>query len=143
MKTYKDYLIDFETLKVGDKVYSIIYGHGDVIEIKSSCSETSYPVVVKFGVTNKYYTKKGMHHVLDLHIQLFKEKPDFFKEKKEVKKWKWYYNVINPFGCKIENFSGHKTESEFKDDLNNAYTKDNILKYEKIDCTEITEMDYE
>lgn len=139
MKTYKDYLIDFETLEVGDKVYSLSNGYGKVVHISGSCTN-AYPICVSFNKGGYTYTKKGKRILVDINPEIYREKPDFFKEKKEVKRWRWYYQPQEKSCGYISN--NLETETEFL----SIFHGENIeppFKYEKIDCTEITEVVYE
>lgn len=64
----KKYLIDFETLKVGDSVWSIQEGDAVVIKIDNN---SNYPINI--GCRN--YTKKGFNFDDHAHPSLFKSNP--------------------------------------------------------------------
>ena len=133
MKTYKDYLIDFDKLKIGTKLWSSIRGNCRVIR---TCNNRECPIEVAFDDdSTNTYTKDGKEFKSDKFASLFKEKPDFFKEKKEVKRWKWYYE--DDYYKNGNSTDLAYTEEEFfKNFLG-------LIKYEKIDCTEKTEVTYE
>lgn len=137
MKTYKDYLIDFDTLKIGDKLFKPNWDFCEVTNIDKK-SQTFYVWKEEIGATWCYrnglilgYENKPINYV-------FKEKPDFFKERKEVKKWKWYYHNA---GNDYESISNSLTEKELLSFFEEFQIE--TQKYEKIDCTEITEVVYE
>jgi hypothetical protein len=132
MKTYKDYLIDFETLKVGDKVYSLSNGYGKVVYIKGRYVNT-YPICVSFNEGRYDYTEKGKRNLIDINPEIYSENPDFFKEKKEIKLYTFYVSD----GEKSWLTRIKISEQEAKEQFSYFY------KYEKIDCTEITEVVYE
>lgn len=143
MKTFKDYLIDFDTLKVGDRLWSIPDGECIVTYIQE---DSNYNYRIKttsrnIGEGDASYTKHGERCIGNKAPSLFKEKPDFFKEKKEVKKWKWYFEVITATGVEFSDVSSAFTEEEVKKYIELHYAT--INKLEKIDCTEITEIVYE
>ena len=134
MKTYKDYLIDFDKLKVGDKLWSTNLGEVIITHLDLN---NEMPIDVKNIYNGRFdsYTKEGTLYVDDKIPTLFKEKPDFFKERKEVKRWKWYYQISNDLDGGV---TGNKyTEEEFEN------ISHNYCLYEKIDCTETTEVVYE
>ena len=137
MKTYKDYLIDFDSLKVGEKAWSIELGDCEVVLISSY---GVYPVEVA-SLKNKdrrhKYTEDGFRCCTDFFPSLFKEKPDFFKEKKEVKKWIWFYEYLNCYRVTQRDLTDFMTEKDFLE----FYGK--VDKHEKIDCTEVVEVVYE
>ena len=135
MKTYKDYLIDFDSLKVGTKLWSSKYGNCIVIHI---CNISEYTIEVAFDdYPTNTYTKDGKEFKSDKFASLFKEKPDFFKEKKEVKKWIWFYEYLDCYGVTQRDLTDLMTEKDFLE----FYGK--VDKHEKIDCTEKTEVTYE
>ena len=77
MKTYKDYLIDFDSLKVGTKLWSSIYGNCIVIHI---CNISEYPIEVAFDdYPTNTYTKDGKGLKSDKFPSLFLRKPDGIK----------------------------------------------------------------
>jgi len=145
MKTYKDYLIDFDSLKVGEKAWSIELGDCEVVLISSY---GVYPVEVA-SLKNKdrrhKYTKDGFRCCTDFFPSLFKEKPDFFKEKKEVKKYKWYYELelVGVVSTLDGTTTTSKTEDEFIKWFKEQYPNSILMNYEKIDCTEIVVVVYE
>ena len=77
MKTYKDYLIDFDKLKIGTKLWSSIYGNCIVIHI---CNISEYPIEVAFDdYPTNTYTKDGKVLKSDKFPSLFLRKPDGIK----------------------------------------------------------------
>lgn len=139
MKTYKDYLIDFDKAEPGDKVWCSKYGYGEIEQItKINCGGILIDVFF-FHRGEKQFYPDGRDSVLDDMPVLFKEKPEFFKDRKEVKKWIWYYEYIaKESGSKRQQLTYDRhSEKEFLEKY-----KD-LIKYEKIDCTEITETIYE
>lgn len=144
MKTYKDYLIDFDALKVGQKLWSQRLGHCEIVSLNWDIDFPIKAVPIRDHYGYATYTKCGFERKDDLAPSLFKEKPDFFKERKEVKKWKWFYTYKENYRSAgvIENYyvtSFEYTEDEF---LKRNHDVD-MCKYEKIDCTEIIEVIYE
>lgn len=141
MKTYKDYLIDFDKLKVGDEVWSQLFGYGEIGEIRNK-SIKGYPIIVYFDEREEQlFTNNGFLNTSHVTPTLFKEKPDFFKERKEVKRWRWYWEHNNKsmFGGMSQI---RETEKEF---LESYKIANGVVpfKYEKIDCTEIMDVVYE
>ena len=135
MKTYKDYLIDFDKLKIGTKLWSSIRGNCRVIR---TCNIRECPIEVAFDDdSTNTYTKDGKEFKSDKFASLFKEKPDFFKEKKEVKKWIWFYEYLDCYGVTQRDLTDLMTEKDFLE----FYGK--VDKHEKIDCTEVVEVVYE
>lgn len=68
MKNLEKYLMDFDTLKVGDKVWSIEFGD-DVVE--SITSSNNYPI----GTSKATYTKEGKINTWNKFPSLFKTNP--------------------------------------------------------------------
>jgi len=67
MKNLEKYLIDFDTLKVGDKVWSIEYGECNIAAINLG----NYPIKIK----GNSYTKEGKIFTLNSTPSLFKSNP--------------------------------------------------------------------
>ena len=138
MKTYKDYLIDFDKLKIGTKLWSSIRGNCRVIR---TCNIRECPIEVAFDDdSTNTYTKDGKEFKSDEFASLFKEKPDFFKEKKEVKTYTWYCLAQNGHQFLEYDMPEHELPALIKkfEGFSNK-----LIKWEKIDCTEKTEVIYE
>ena len=69
MKNLEKYLIDFDTLKVGDKVWSIQEGN---TEIKHLDGDSVYPIRT---TNNELYKKDGCYQTNDKSPSLFKSNP--------------------------------------------------------------------
>ena len=69
MKNLEKYLIDFDTLKVGDKVWSIQEGN---TEIKHLDGDSVYPIRT---TNNELYKKDGCYQTNDNFPSLFKSNP--------------------------------------------------------------------
>ena len=81
MEIPKEYLIDFDNLKVGDTVWL----HGQIEGIILTIDNMStYPITLKVhDKHNTCYTKEGKYQFTDNHISLF-AKPFDFKEQERV-----------------------------------------------------------
>ena len=131
MKTYKDYLSDFDKLKIGTKLWSSIRGNCRVIR---TCNNRECPIEVAFDDdSTNTYTKDGKEFKSDKFASLFKEKPDFFKEKKEVKLYTFYISDGEQSWLTHVKISEEEAKGRFE----------SYYKYEKIDCTEKVEVVYE
>ena len=87
----------FENAKVGDKVYDIRYGEGEIISIKES---SEHPVGVGFpNIPYKIiYKFNGLEYRDHKNRILFWDKPQIIappRPKRMVKKWQWIYGTIN------------------------------------------------
>ena len=132
MKTFKDYLIDFDSLNIGDKFYDSLFNE----IVKTKMVHYNAIVTTKNDIIHKEQFK-GM--------RFFEEKPDFFKEKKEVKKYKWYYELelVGVVSTLDGTTTTSKTEDEFIKWFKEQYPNSILMNYEKIDCTEIVVVVYE
>ena len=81
MEIPKEYLIDFDNLKVGDTVW--LYGQVES-KILSIDNTITYSITLKIhDKHNTCYTKEGKYQSTDKHISLF-AKPFDFKEQERV-----------------------------------------------------------
>jgi len=95
----------FENAKTGDKVWSIRWGWGKIVDILKN---TDYPLIVNFSVNNSYtFTIDGKYNENDINPILFWGKINFeIPEKPKPKFWepengeKAYY--INAAGKVVE-----------------------------------------
>lgn len=63
---------DYDDFQVGDIVYCVTYGKGEVVDIESDDLGSNYPVKVKFNGENvSYYTSNGKWEVGGLRILFF------------------------------------------------------------------------
>ena len=102
---------NLEEVEVGDKVWSINYGYGKVIEIEGIASE--FPISVEFdSVSNwaKSHTSDGKEYRGCKEPSLFFEMPEFYKNKQYPKKPRWrankdetYYYVTSD-GCTNDSY---------------------------------------
>lgn len=74
----------FDNVKVGDRVWSLIYGWGVVTCIESLPCLLSYPIKVTFdnGVVSRY-TKSGYHSTHQLYPELFWNEVKLPKEEED------------------------------------------------------------
>lgn len=59
----------FDNAKVGDKVFSTVYGYGKIHEILSK--DKTYPIGVDFGNAKIYFTTDGYNCTMDKYPSLF------------------------------------------------------------------------
>lgn len=59
----------FDNAKVGDKVFSTVYGYGKIHEILSK--DKTYPIGVDFGNAKIYFTTDGYNCTMDKYPYLF------------------------------------------------------------------------
>jgi hypothetical protein len=73
LELLKPYMIDFDKLKVGDKVFSTECGYGNIKEIYPS-TDTLYPIIVDFqnNRVEQTFTRKGYCFESNELPQLFK-----------------------------------------------------------------------
>lgn len=60
-----------QIFKVGDKVYDVIFGWGEVAEIYDDRSK--YPMLVSYQKRDVWYTKDGRYHIYSLPTLSFTE----------------------------------------------------------------------
>lgn len=138
MKTYKDYLIDFDTIKVGDSFYSL---QDDRMETISLIRENKDGEIA-LEISTRKYSWIISYLKLNNGKMFFSEKPDFFKEKKEVKRWRWYYEFVDN-GLDMSGTSKHLTNEEVLIYFKENFNKNQITGYGIIPCTEKTGVVYE
>jgi len=71
MKNLEKYLIDFDTLKVGDKVWSIEEGEVEITELFPDKKRTQYQIETQ----KESYTKEGKYQPQNNYPSLFKSNP--------------------------------------------------------------------
>jgi hypothetical protein len=75
--------------KVGDTVFSIMHGFGEVVEYRHN---SKYPIILNFSISsNQSYTEQGFYQTWDKHPTLFhspQEASEYFAkvERPKVKK---------------------------------------------------------
>lgn len=80
-----------EEVKVGDKVWHILRGWGEVTNLDSE-KYTNYPICVKFGEDYNWFTKDGKFRSGDTTPVLFWQPVEFEipkKPKPKEKAWQW------------------------------------------------------
>lgn len=120
-------ILDGREVKVGDKLWSCVYGWGEVCDIKY---EDAYPIAVRFEVYTTIYTSDGRYDTDQLRT-LFWNEIDITPPappKQKVKKWRWV----------VENRGGQMkvTDYHYKDEQDvDLYHV--LIPIQKIDSTMI------
>lgn len=123
-------IMDGEPLKVGDEVYCLIYGTGEVSKIKDSV----FPINVQFDSGHvDSYTNDFKRTIKSLTRTLYWQKPNIApppKPKKNVKVYDWYVEWV--IDSQHKNFVS-RVNGLSEDDVRRMYPNDLI---QKIDGTE-------
>lgn len=113
------YIMDGREVKIGDKLYDLVYGEGVVREVYHSVNHESY-VYVNFPTVSLCNIEYGINYIFagynGCNRTLFWSKPEFEipePPKQKVKKYRVLYTTkINPDNYGIS--SGHyKNQEEF------------------------------
>lgn len=90
-------MMDGEPLEVGDEVYCLIYGKGEVSKIRDNV----FPITVQFDSGHAdSYTNDFKRTIKSLTRALYWQKPEIIpppKPKKKVKVWDWVSYCPNGF----------------------------------------------
>lgn len=100
--------------KVGDKVYSLAHGVGEVTRINHPSGREDH-VQVYCLITQKaqYFTKDGVEGYSWGPVSLFHDKPTIIPAKRKVKKWKWVYENPKEKGTTLfTEFQSEKNDSD-------------------------------